>query len=135
MKKDFEFRVLDGIAATAARRTTRGGFPSSPPPRVLAGSNQKVGWRTRIQLGGRPWNFSIISKLADAGFVFAPASMGMTRSTGYGWPDLATNDKQPSGNGSGKARPCQRCPHGAGFVLDADDVHGAEGDGLRLRMA
>ena len=68
-------------------------------------------------------DFSIISKMAGAGFLFAPASMGMTRSDRLGWQDIATNDRatlrQWVSVGDNLVAVAK---HGHGFAVDADDT-------------
>jgi hypothetical protein len=68
-------------------------------------------------------DFSIISKMADAGFLFAPASMGMTRSDRLGWQDIATNARatlrQWVSDGDNLVAVAK---HGHGFAVDADDT-------------
>lgn len=74
-----------------------------------------------------------IYKLADAGFVFAPTAMGMTRSDRDGWPQLATKDKESLRQWV--AEGCNLVSvarHGTGFVLDLDDVPALKSKGFDL---
>lgn len=68
-------------------------------------------------------DFSIISRMADAGFLFAPASMGMTRSDRLGWQDIGTNARatlrQWVSDGDNLVAVAK---HGHGFAVDADDT-------------
>jgi len=78
-------------------------------------------------------DYPTISKLADAGYIFAPTSMGMTRSDRDGWPDLATNDKQALKQWVGEG--CNLVSvarHGAGYMLDVDDVPAVKAMGFDL---
>jgi hypothetical protein len=67
-------------------------------------------------------DLTIISRMADAGFVFAPTTMGMTRSDRQGWPELATNGKtmlrQWVKEGNSLVSVARR---GHGSMLDIDD--------------
>jgi len=75
-------------------------------------------------------DYPTISRLADAGYLFAPTSMGMTRSDREGWPGLATNDKQvlKQWMGEGCNLVSVAC-HGAGFILDLDDAQALNAKG------
>jgi putative DNA primase/helicase len=77
--------------------------------------------------------YTIISTLADFGFLFAPASKGMTRSNWDGWPGLATSNKstlakwvQDGNNLVAVAK------HGFNFSIDIDDVQTCLEQGFKL---
>ncbi|PSH02784.1 MAG: hypothetical protein CXZ00_15655 [Acidobacteria bacterium] len=77
--------------------------------------------------------YSTISKMAEAGFLFAPTAMGMTRSNREGWPQLATNNKKTlqswitEGNNLVSV-----AKHGHGFAMDIDDIEAVLAKGFKL---
>src|ERR1035437_3082304 len=78
-------------------------------------------------------DYTIISTLADFGFLFAPTAMGMTRSNRDGWPELATNNKdtlrQWVNEGNNLVSVAK---HGHGFAIDIDDVGAVQSRGFQL---
>jgi P4 family phage/plasmid primase-like protien len=78
-------------------------------------------------------DYKIISQLADAGFLFAPTAMGMTRSNRERWQNIATNDKKTlfqwikEGNSLVSV-----AKHGYGFNLDIDDLKAVQAKGFKM---
>jgi putative DNA primase/helicase len=77
--------------------------------------------------------YPTISDMAEAGFLFAPTAMGMTRSNREGWPQLATNNKETllgwilEGNNLVSVT-----KHGHGFAIDIDDVAAVQAKGFKM---
>jgi putative DNA primase/helicase len=78
-------------------------------------------------------DYKTIKQLAEQGFLFSPATMGMTRSDRTGWPEMATND-QPTleewiADGLNLVSVAKG---GHGFFIDIDDIASAVAKGLDL---